>query len=139
MISRSHFHSLLAFGLIFIFLAGQVIKRLEVWAKHTEARAAGKVLSRVPKCVSSLEDLASDALPVCLGIGDRGRGGAKVGPCDRPSGLGDPDPRARLDAIYSASCLFKIGTEGIEALFDADAFPVGVAVRQVSKTEQVTV
>lgn len=86
--------------------------------------------------MSALEDVASDALPVCLSISDRGRGRAKAVSSDWPSGFGDPDPSTRLDAIHCASCFLEVGVESVEALFDADAFPVGVAMKVISMTRQ---
>lgn len=115
------------------FLARQVVQRLEVWAQHTKARAARIILSCVPERVSPSETFTSDTLPVCLGISDRRRRKAEASTSDWPSRLGYPDPGTRLDSINSVSCFLEVVTESVEALFDADALPVGVTVCQVSE------
>ncbi len=114
-----------------LLLARQVVQRLEVGVQHTEAGIAGIVLQRVPEGVHLLEDLACDSLPVRFGTGDRSGCEAEIGSSDRPSGFGDPD-LGTTSTIHCIPCFLEVLTEGVEALLDADALPVGVTIVKVS-------
>lgn len=106
--------------------AGQVVERsvVEVWSNNREgdrARARRRVVQGEPPQVGASEELASNSLPVGLGVLSRGDSLAGVGALDWPSGLSNPHGLAigdvdggvvagkeELSAVLDAVCLSSL-------------------------------